>query len=140
MRFGTKVLIVICFVLFLGCGYYFGSYYHQNVKRHKQMYCYETFSGPINSALIVDDVSDGKELIAYYKLVEQGKNPIINFRIQGLPTDEPVYIMGYIGEDSSLVDVVNYWNGGGKSRQWYLRGYVYRATLHEQPPRQIKSD
>ena len=98
------------------------------------MYCYDTFFGPPNSALIVKDLSYGDSLIKYYRLAEQGKVPIGNFPLLGLPTDTPVYVMGYVGSDSLLVDIVNYWDKGGKSRGNYLRGYVYAGTLHEVPP------
>ena len=102
------------------------------------MYCYDTYFGPANSALIVKSLSDGEKLITYYQMAEQGQVPVGNFSLQGLPTNVPVYVMGYAGKDSSLADVVNYWEGGGKSRGRYLRGYVYRGTLHEQPPQNKK--
>lgn len=98
------------------------------------MYCYETFSGPVNSALYVDYKSDGEKLIQYYKLVEKGENPIINFPLKGLPTDTPVYILEYIGKDSALVKVAQYTNRIGKIRMEFIEGYVYNETLHSSPP------
>jgi hypothetical protein len=104
------------------------------------MYPYQTFWGPANSALVVTSLSDGKKLVNYYQRVEKGENPSIEFPLLGLPTHIPVYVMGYVGEDSLLVDVVSYWDGGGKSRNNYLRGYVYRKALHEQPPKKKNLD
>jgi hypothetical protein len=130
---GFLVLLVVGLLCVIGMHFY-NQHYHEDVKSRKKMYCYQTFWGPPNSALIVKDLDYGRKLIDYYKLVEKGDNPPIEFPLLGLPTDTPVYIMGYAGSDSLLVDIVNYWDKGGKSRGNYLRGYVYAGTLHEVPP------
>jgi hypothetical protein len=104
------------------------------------MYPYHTFWGPPNAALVITNLGYGDNLIKYYQLVEKGENPPIDFPLMGLPTHVPVYVMGYEGEDSLLVDIVSYWDEGGKSRNNYLRGYVYRGTLHEQPAKEKKKE
>jgi hypothetical protein len=125
-------VIPILAIAFMAGAHYYNIQYHQRVKRQKQLYPYHTFWGPPNAALVVTNVNDGKNLIKYYQRVEKGENPPIEFPLLGLPTHIPVYVMGYVGADSLLVDVVSYWEGGGKSRNYYLRGYVYRKVLHEQ--------
>ncbi len=125
-------LFVIAVVLLLGA-YYYNQHYHRYIMSHKKMYCYDTFFGPPNSALMITDLGYGESLIKYYQLEEKGRTPVGNFPLLGLPTDTPVYVMGYVGKDSMLVDIVNYWDKGGKSRSSYLRGYVYSKTLHDKP-------
>ena len=97
------------------------------------MFCYETFRGPSNSAFIIEDLIYKDSLVKYYKEVEKGENPVFNFPLKTLPTDDPVYVMNYIDKDSLIVEIVSYYDRGIKFGGNYLRGYVYGKTLHSSP-------
>ena len=120
--------------LFLAGSHLFYRAYHENIRKHKKMYCYETFRGTFNAAFVIKDEKYKKELIKYYQQVERGKNPTFNFPLITLPTDDPVYVLKYLETDSLISEVVSYYNRGSKFGGSYLRGFVYTKTLHDKPP------
>ena len=97
------------------------------------MYCYEQFDkNAINPILYVEHEKYFDSLIIYYQKMENGNMcPTFNFPINSMPFDTCDYVMGY-QHDSLIVDVICYydWDKTGS----YRRGYVYRNTLHPNPP------
>jgi len=71
------------------------------------MYCYDTFSGPINSTLYIESLKDSADFLHYYRELSIGKIPIGNFPLNGLDPDLPVYVQGYVNNDTSIAEVVN---------------------------------
>jgi len=136
-----KIISILVFVglIFLVGGYFINQSYHKKVKMSPKMYVYQTFFGSANSALIIDDLNFKKALIAYYDTIANNPdaNPVIELPLKTLPQYEPVYVMGY-SDDSTLVDVVSYYDRGAYFGGSYLRGWVYIKTLHANPP--IKND
>ena len=129
--FTVSAIALAC--LFVIGSYIFSKTYHENIKRQKKMYCYETFRGPSNSAFVIKDLKFKDELITYYRLVEKGENPTFSFPLITLPTDDPVYLVN-VQPDSLITEIVSYYDRGVKFGGSYLRGYVYTKTLHEKPP------
>lgn len=140
----SKQLIITLFVfiglLFLVGGYFMNQSYHSIVKMSPKMFVYQTFFGPANSAFIIEDLKYKEALIAYYDTIANNPNanPVIEMPLKTLPQYEPVYVMGY-SEDSTLVDIVSYYDRGAYFGGSYLRGWVYIKTLHENPPKKLTS-
>lgn len=126
--------LIIGAIIFIVGSYFYSSNFHKNIRNHKQMFCYETFRGSSNSAFVIENLLFKDSLVKYYKDVEKGENPIFNFPLKTLPTDNPVFVINYIDKDSLIVEVVSYYDRGIKFGGDYLRGYVYGKTLHKSPP------
>jgi hypothetical protein len=129
-----NVTLVSGFCLFIFLCYYYSTIYHEKIRAHPEMYCYNTFYGPVNSALYITSLGDSADYLYYYRGVKIRRNPIINFPLNGLDPDVPVYVQDYIGKDSSLVEVVSYDSNHPRTRGYYLRCYVYGPMLHPKPP------
>jgi hypothetical protein len=84
--------------------------------------------------LYITSLGDSADYLHYYQEVQIGRNPVINFPLNGLDPDVPVYVQDYIGKDSSLAEVVSYDSNHPRTRGYYLRCYVYSATLHPKSP------
>lgn len=97
------------------------------------MYCYQTYYGPVNPVMIIEDLDYKKEYLRFYKKVSQGENPTFNFPLKTMPTTYPVYVIGYT-EDSLLAKVVSYYDRGAKFGGSFTKGWVYTETLHQNPP------
>jgi hypothetical protein len=123
---GVSLFIFLC--------YYYSTVYHEKIRAHPEMYCYDTFRGPVNSALYIASLSDSADYLHYYREVQIGRNPVIGFPLNGLNPDVLVYVQGYLGNDSSLAEVVSYDSDHPRTRSYFLRCYVYRAMLHTKPP------
>lgn len=134
----VNVFLVSVSLIFLGlfmCGYFYNKSYHENIKLHPEMYAYQTYWGPANSVLIIEDLKYKDELVDYYSKIifDTTSNPIIKVPLKTLPQYEPVYVVGYTN-DSLLAEVVSYYDRGIKFGGNYLRGWVYVKTLHKNPP------
>jgi len=127
---GIGVFIMLLFIV--GASSYY-KYYQKDVRSHPEMYCYQTFYGPINPVMIIEDLDYKKEYVKFYDRVSQGQNPIFKFPLKTIPPRYPVYVMGYT-KDSLLADIVSYYNRGVSYGGSYTRGWVYAKTLHENPP------
>ena len=97
------------------------------------MYCYEQYDkNVVNPVLYVEKRRYVDSLIAYYQKMEHGNmTPMFNFPINSMPYDTCVYVIGY-ERDSLIAEVVCYYDWGKTGS--YRRGYVYRNTLHLNPP------
>lgn len=129
-----NAVLVSGFLLVILLGYHFTTAYHEKIRTHPKMYCYDIFKGPANATLYITSLSDTAAYLHYYREWQAGRIPVGNFPLNGLPTDVPVYVQRYIGKDSSLAEVVNYEESPSKSRPYFLRCYVYSLTLHIKPP------
>jgi uncharacterized protein YneF (UPF0154 family) len=127
------VVLMVCGLLFVSGSYFLNKYYHKDIKSNPQMYAYQTYWGPPNPVLLIEDLDFKDSLILYYKKVEKGENPYFNFPLKTLPITYPVYVLGYT-EDNLLAEVVSYYDRGKRTGGSYLRGYVYSKTLHKDPP------
>ncbi len=130
----TKIILIIfaaCFVWLLG-GYFLNKTFHNNVRNKPKRYAYQTYWGVINPVLYVKSKNDIDSLISYYQKVENGNsNPEFNFPPHTMPYDTCVYIIGY-ERDSLIAKVISYYEWGRQGS--YVKGYVYRKTLHNNPP------
>jgi hypothetical protein len=96
------------------------------------MYCYQQYWKVVNPVLFVKKEQSIDSLIAYYRKIENGDpNPTFNFPPLSLPYDTCVYVLGY-ERDSLIAKVVCYYNWGKQGS--FVKGYVYRNTLHSNPP------
>ena len=129
----TLTIVVTIGLGFLFGGYFYNKWYHKNIKSYPQMYAYQTFWGPVNPVMIVEDGKHKNALIKYYEQVENGKNPIFNFPLRTLPQYDPVYVVGYT-KDSLLAEVVSYYDYGARMGGSFTKGWVYAKCLHKEPP------
>jgi len=127
------IIIVMGFlVLWNPFGFFISKKYHSWIHSHKKVYCYQTYWGPINPVLYVDNKDNIDSLIQYYQKIEKGiDNPTFNFPPLSLPFDTCAYLLGY-ERDSMIAEVVCYYNWGKKGN--YVKGFVYAKTLHSLPP------
>ena len=122
--------------LFLGAPL-ISKYYHKNMRSKQKMYCYQQYWGPVNPVLFVEKKKYIDSLITYYKQLENGdKDVVFNFPPSTIPTDTCVYLLGY-ERDSTIAKIICYdnWQDG-----FYVKGYVYSATLHFKPPPTYKKN
>lgn len=131
-----KIIITIIVIIGLGFlvgGHFFNKWYHKDVKNYPQMYVYQTFWGPANSAMIIEDEMYKNELITYYNQAEKGENPTFNFSLKTLPQYYPVYVIEYT-KDSVLAKVISYYDYGAIKGGSFTKGWVYAKCLHKAPP------
>lgn len=131
-------LSVLIGLIFLVGGYFLSSHYHQKIRVSPVTYIYEGFSGSVNSALIIQDYDYKNEIIEYYNIVEKNPKatPKIKFPLKTLPQYEIAYVLDF-SNDSSLVEIVSYYNRGAFDGGGYLRGWVDKRTLHPNKPENI---
>jgi hypothetical protein len=127
------LIFIIIIILWNVIGYFIEKTFRENVKSKKKMYCYEQYDRKVvNPVLYVEKEIYFDSLVAYYQKMENGNmTPMFNFPINEMPFDTCVYVMGY-ERDSLIVDVICYYDWGKTGS--YRRGYVYRNTLHSNPP------
>jgi hypothetical protein len=129
----VKLLLIAFFLILAVTAMYFYSIsYHQNIKRGPMLYCYETYYGPPNPALVIKDLEFKDSLIKYYDQSEKGINPFFNFPLTTLPQFEPVYLIKY-SEDSLIALVASYYDRGRHRGGSYNEYYVDVRTLHKLP-------
>ncbi|HKC67412.1 MAG TPA: hypothetical protein VKG26_04230 [Bacteroidia bacterium] len=131
-----KILIALIsagLAFIIGCFFYTKNY-HAKIKNSPKMYAYQTYWGPANAVLIIENLKYKNALISYYDSIEKNPslNPIIELPLKTLPTSEPVYVVGY-SKDSLLAEIVSYYDRGAHFGGDYLRGWVYVKTLHKTP-------
>jgi len=127
------LIIVIIIVSWNIIGHFIEKTFRENVKSKKKMYCYEQYdNNVVNPVLYVEKKMYIDSLIGYYKKMENGNMaPVFNFPINSMPYDTCVYVVDY-ERDSLVAEVVCYYDWGKTGS--YRRGYVYRNTLHLNPP------
>lgn len=126
--------LIIFFILFFTVGGHFiNKYYNEYIRSHPQMYCYQNYFGATNPVLVINNLKHKDKYIEYYNELSKGINPYIEFRFITFPTNDPVYVIEYTA-DSLLAKVVSYYNRGPKFGGSFNKGWVYAATLHENPP------
>lgn len=120
-------------ILFYVAGYFIEKTFRENVKSKKRMYCYEQYhNNVVNPVLYVEKEEYFDSLIVFYQKIEAGNmQPVFNFPINEMPYDTCVYVMGY-EKDSLIAEVICYYDWGKTGS--YRKGYVYRNTLHSNPP------
>lgn len=130
----TAVSSILIVLIFLGLGFYYDSY-HKMVRSSPKAYAYDTFMGPVNPVFIIEDLKYAQELVSFYESIQKKPDsiPSFNFPLKTLPQNDPIYVVGY-AEDSSLVEIVSYYDRGKYFGGSYLRGWVYRKTLHVEAP------
>jgi hypothetical protein len=113
--------------------YYHEKYYEELYKKPKK-FVYETYLGPANLVLMIQDLKYKKDLMSFYNYAElNNKYTSFNFPLKGLPQNEPVYVLGYT-EDSLLLEVVSLYDRGAHFGGSFTQGYVYYKTVHDVPP------
>ncbi|GAB3637865.1 hypothetical protein GCM10027422_34550 [Hymenobacter arcticus] len=131
------VLFLVATAALFGIGFFLMSKhlekFHDSIRSHRKMYCYDLSRGAPSATLYITDLNDSAAYIKYYHAIENRQNPAIEFPLNGLTSDSPVYVQKYINADSSLAEVVSYYQSPIKSRPFYLRCYVYGPTLHISP-------
>lgn len=132
------ILIALFFVISFLCLWWFSDNYSETIRSKPKMYCYDTFSGPVNSALYIKNLKDSADFLQYYRKLSSGETPVGNFPLNGIDPNSPVYIQEYVNKDSSIVEIINYYQSPLKSRPFFLRCYVYSSTLHTFPPEKTK--
>lgn len=140
MNKGIKKILIVAGVLlalfFTIGGHFINKYWHKHVKEQPQMYVYDIFRGdskPV-SVLIIEDLDLKEPYLKYYRELESGIEPILDNSIplKGMPQYDPVYVLEYT-EDSTLAEVVSYYDRGARLGGSYTQGWVYVKTLHEKP-------
>ncbi len=127
------LISVVVIIMWNIIGYFIEKTFRENVISKKKMYCYERYHhNVVNPVLYVEKEEYIDSLIAFYQKIEHGNmSPVFNFPVNEMPYDTCVYVMGY-ERDSQIVDVICYYDWGRTGS--YRRGYVYRNTLHLNPP------
>ena len=130
------------FIIILSIGVIFSLILiHFYVERHDKAirnypirYCYQEYSGPPNSVLIIEDEKDIQALIDHYTKLEKQTQDYFEFDLRTLSMYDPVYLISYYGKDSLVAEVVSFNNYGIKFGGAYIKGFVYSKTLHLKPP------
>ncbi len=101
------------------------------LKNNKKVYVYDDFSGKgLNCILYVEDINDCPKLLNYYSLRKKGVNGTLPFRLRYLSVERPVYIINYIGRDSSIIEFIDI-----ATCCWgYVHGFVDKSTSHLSAP------
>ena len=106
--------------------------YH-DVQSHERLYVYETFFGALNNVLYIENLKDSTSLINFYDSAAKRINTTIGeYEIQTMPIHEiqPLYVLKDLGATSRMIEVIDF-----DTTCWgYIRGYVYKATTHKNPP------
>jgi hypothetical protein len=128
-------LFLAVFCLFPIAGSLVNKEYHKKVKSSPMRYVYQTYYGPPNPVLVIDNLKLKDSLISYYDNIRRDPHGshIFNFPLKTLPLYEPVYVVDFT-DDSLLAEVVSYYNRGHFFGGSYLRCWVDSRTLHEFPP------
>lgn len=136
--FKIFIIFVIGLIIITAC-YFYNKHYHENIRKKPTKYIYETFLGPSNPVLIIEDLKFKDSLINYYTILETNPKtePSFNFPLKTVPTNDPVYIMGY-SEDGKIAEFVSYYDRGTIYGGSHLRGWTYSKTLHDTPPNDIE--
>jgi hypothetical protein len=136
----TKKGIIILTVIFVGLAFIFGSniyitYYHRKIKTLPKKYVYQTYFGPANSVLIIENLKYKNNLINYYRAIERNpdSNPPIGVPLKTVPQNDAVYVVGFT-DDSLLAKVISYYNYGAFRGGSFTKGWVYYKCLHNSPP------
>lgn len=133
-KFRVAVVILSFSILFIiGC-FIYNSNYHEKVMASPKMYAYQTYFGPPNSVIIIEDTSYKEELIDYYEKMAKGENPYLNFPLKTLPQYELLYVVEY-SSDGLLAKVISYYDRKPMFGGSYTEGWVYVKTLHKDPPK-----
>lgn len=128
------VIIIIGIISFPVGSYFYNSRYHAWVKDQPEKYCYQTFYGPPNPALVITDLNYKNNLVEYYEFIAENprEDKGIGVPLKTLPIREKVYLLGYT-KDSLLAEIVSYYDRGVRLGGSYLRGWVYAKTIHDLP-------
>lgn len=128
-----KVVVGMATIFFLYIGILKGYswYLYHRIKDNQKLYVYDDFSGKsLNAILYIENISDTLKLKEYYSFQKKGIEKPIPFKLRYVPVDRPVFIMGYIDKDSTIIEFVDV-----ETCCWgYIRGYVSKATTHDVPP------
>ena len=132
----SKIIFIgfpILFLTFL-CLHFYNKWYYDELYKKPKLYVYETFLGPANPVLIISDLKFKDELCTYYKYARDNKNyTSFSFPLNGLPQNDPVYLLGF-SEDSLVAEVVSLYYRGKSFGGGFTQGYVSTLTLHNSPP------
>jgi hypothetical protein len=130
-----SIVFILGIIFVIGCVLY-SKKYHENIQKHPKKFIYETFYGPANPVLIIEDLKYKDSLIDYYKKLESRPKyePYFNFPLKTIPTNDPVYLIN-ISEDGQLGEFVSYYDRGNMFGGSFLRGWAYINTIHDTPPK-----
>lgn len=109
----------------------YARYLFFKLKNNSKVYVYDDFScKALNRILYVDDINDCPKLLNYYSLQKKGVNEVIPFRLRYLSVERPVYVINYIGKDSSIIEFIDI-----ATCCWgHVHGFVDKSTTHVSPP------
>lgn len=133
-----KILLYIIIAFMLCCGV-FGKLihdkYHEYVRSHKQMYCYDVFRGPQRpvSVIFIKSLKDRDKYLDYYRQLESGVEPYLHVPLKAFAGNDHVYVLEYT-KDSLLACVYSYLDLGpaqNNSARGFTKGWVYTKCLHE---------
>lgn len=101
------------------------------VKDNSKVYVYDDFSGKgLNGILYAANVNDCEKLIDYYSSERKGEQAFIPVPTRYLRVDRPVYVINYIGKDSSIIEFIDI-----ATCCWgHAHGFVDKSTTHVSPP------
>lgn len=130
-----KILIGIGVSIMLFCGVFGGlihDKYHEYIKSHKQMYCYDDIRGPERpvSVICIESLKYKNRYLDYYRQLESGIEPYLHVPLYAIARNDHVYVLEYT-EDSLLAKVVSYFDYGPKHGGDFRKGWVYAKCLHE---------
>lgn len=103
------------------------------VKKSPQKFPYETYWGVPNPVLFIKDLKYEQEYLTYYKGVKKKETPTVKFPVIDLPSNKPIYIIGY-SKDSLLAKFVSLYDRGKYFGGSYTEGYIILDALHDNPP------
>jgi hypothetical protein len=65
------IIIALLGIVFFISAHIYNVRYHEKVRKSPIKYVYQTYWGPPNSVLIIDDLKYGDALMAYYDEIEK---------------------------------------------------------------------
>ena len=126
-----SISIIIVAIIFLIINFSIDDY-HNDIKRHPQMYCYDNLRKGLNiNALYISNLSNKDEYLEYYKKLENRKEPSFSFPLKAIPFNKSVYILDTLKEDSNIIKIYFYC----EENRYYecnTACYLYNKLLHPQ--------
>jgi hypothetical protein len=124
------ILINVGYFIYFKYNIYKSKQYFNSIKNNPKVFIYDTSYRVINPVLYITNLNYKESLITYYKNIELKNEIPIDFPLNYMRFPDPVFLIGSLKQDTSIVEVVDF-----NTHCWgYVKGYVYYKTVHLDAP------
>jgi hypothetical protein len=124
------ILLNVGYFIYINYNIYKSKQYYNSIKDNLKVFVYDTTYGVINPVLYITNLKNKESLITYYENVELKNEIPIDFSMNYMRFPDPVFLIGSLKQDTSIVEVVDF-----NTHCWgYVKGYVYYKTVHLDAP------